>query len=129
MVSRNTRTVRAMAPNSFLAWVAGIRAEVSPAASRVIASASPLSGRVMLRPIHQLKASPISTAAQPTQMMNCRVRACDADSAAEAAETRSRALLRILSAIGIAPCVSLSIKTIAALTVSTPLTHWAKASA
>ena len=37
MVSRNTMTVRAMAPSSSLACVAGMRAEVSPAASRVIA--------------------------------------------------------------------------------------------
>ena len=93
--------MRAIAPNSSWTCVAGIRAEVSPAASRVIAFPSPLSGRVMLRPIHQLKASPISTATQPTQIMNCRVRACETDSAADAAETCSRALLRILSASGI----------------------------
>ena len=109
--------------------MAGIRAEVSPAASRVIALASPLSGRVMLRPIHQLKASPISTAAQPTQMMNCLVRVCEADSAAAAAETRSRALPRIVSAIGIMLWMSLSIDTINEDTVSTPATHWANASA
>ena len=60
-------TVRAMAPSSSLAWVAGMRAEVSPAASRVIACASPFSGRVMLRPISQQNASPIKTAPQPTK--------------------------------------------------------------
>ena len=67
MVSRNTMTVRAMAPSSSLALVAGMRAEVSPAASRVIACARPSSGRVMLRPISQLNASPISTAAAANQ--------------------------------------------------------------
>ena len=36
MLSRNTITVRAMAPISSSAWVAGMRAEVSPAASRFI---------------------------------------------------------------------------------------------
>ena len=61
-------TVRAMAPSSSLALVAGMWAEVSPAASRVIACARPLSGRVMLRPISQLNASPISTAPQPTRI-------------------------------------------------------------
>ena len=60
-------TVRAMAPSSSLALVAGMRAEVSPAASRVIACARPSSGRVMLRPISQLNASPIKTAPQPDQ--------------------------------------------------------------
>jgi hypothetical protein len=106
-----------------------MRAEVSPAANRVIASARPLSGRVMLRPIHQLKASPISTAAKPTQMMNSRVRACEADSAADAADTRSCALPRILSAMGITSCVSVSISRIKEAIFSTPVTHWPNASA
>ena len=55
MVSRNTITVRAISPISSCAWVAGMRALVSPSASRCITPASPLSGRVMLRPISQLK--------------------------------------------------------------------------
>ena len=41
------RTVRAMAPISSWEWVAGMRAEVSPSASRFIAAARPSSGRVM----------------------------------------------------------------------------------
>ena len=56
MVSRNTITVRAISPISSRAWVAGMRALVSPAASCFITAARPLSGRVMLRPISQLKA-------------------------------------------------------------------------
>ena len=85
------------------AWVAGMRAEMSPAASRFMASASPLSGRVMLRPIHQLNTSPIRTAPQPTQTMNCLVRACDDVSAADAAAARCSASSMILSACGPSP--------------------------
>jgi hypothetical protein len=73
---------------------------VSPAASCVIALPSPLSGRVMLRPIHQLKASPISTAAAPTQMMNCLVRDCEEANAADAVAARRLAKTMILSACG-----------------------------
>ena len=77
MLSRNTITVRAISPISSLACVAGMRASVSPLASRFIASASPLSGRVMLRPISQEKPRPIATMAMPTAMMPVRVRACE----------------------------------------------------
>ena len=94
-------TVRAMAPSSSLALVAGMRAEVSPAASRVIACARPLSGRVMLRPISQLNASPISTAPQPTRIMIQRVCDCDPASAAVAALVRSCAVARIACDCGI----------------------------
>ena len=47
---------------------------VSPSASRFITAARPLSGRVMLRPISQLKPRPIITVAMPTAMMPLRVR-------------------------------------------------------
>ena len=46
------------------------------------ASARPLSGPVMLRPISQLNPSPIATMAMPTAMMLLRVRPCDAVKAA-----------------------------------------------
>ena len=101
MVSRNTITVRAMAPISSEARVAGMRAAVLPAASCFIAPASPLSGRVMLRPISQLKPSPISTAAQPTRMMIVVVRACEAESAVDAALALKRAEAMMSSVIGI----------------------------
>src|SRR5262245_3969881 len=59
--------------SSSLASVAGIDAEVPPAASLVIAPVSPLSGRVMLRPTSQLNRRPIKTAAAPTPMMKMRI--------------------------------------------------------
>ncbi len=106
-----------------------MRAEVSPAASRVIASARPLSGRVMLRPIHQLNASPISTAAQPTQTMNALVRICDTDSAAEAATARCLANARISSDRG-SSCWLLSAISLSKLCVfSARLFHCARLAA
>ena len=48
-------------------------------------AARPLSGRVMLRPISQLKPRPISTAAMPTPAMMDARACCDAASAAAAA--------------------------------------------
>ena len=101
MVSRNTITVRAMPPISSDARVAGILRRVSPLASCFIAPARPLSGRVMLRPISQLKPRPISTAAQPTQMMMFVVRDCEAVNAAEAAAAFWRAEAMMSSVIGI----------------------------
>ena len=77
-----------------------MRAEVSPSASRFMTPASPSSGRVMLRPIRQLSASPISTAAIPTHRMMCRVRACAAASVSEAVLAFSREAAMILSASG-----------------------------
>jgi hypothetical protein len=100
-----------------------MRAEVSPAASRVIASARPLSGRVTL------KNRPIAAATQPTQVMICLVRACDTERAAEAAAARSRASFRIWSASGSTLCVLLSIDSVREPTFSTPLTHWPNVSA
>jgi hypothetical protein len=73
MLSRNTITVRAISPISSRAPVAGIRAAVSPAASRFITAAKPPSGPVMLRPISQLNPRPIATMAMPTEMMPNRV--------------------------------------------------------
>ena len=63
----------------------GMRAEMSPPASRFMTSARPFSGRVMLRPISQLNPRPSSTCAMPTTMIMLRVRSCDAVSAAAAA--------------------------------------------
>ena len=100
MLSRNTITVRAISPSSSFAVLGGMRDEVSPAASRFMVPTSPSSGRVILRPIHQLKPRPIRTAAQPTHMMMIFVRVCDADNVAEAACARSRADSMILSASG-----------------------------
>ena len=67
MLSRNTITVRAIAPISSVPRVAGIFTDVSPSASRFMTPASPSSGRVMLRPISQLNPSPMSTTAKPTR--------------------------------------------------------------
>ena len=100
MVSRKTMTVRAMAPSSSRDLVAGIGAEVSPVARRVMACARPLSGRVMLRPISQLNARPINTAPQPTRMIAWRVHSCDATSVTAASSARARADEMILSASG-----------------------------
>ncbi len=75
-------------------------AEVSPSANRFITAASPLSGRVMLRPISQQKPSPMRTAARPTPMMMIRVRFCEADRVAEAVLARCCAKAIILSASG-----------------------------
>ncbi len=61
MLSRNTITVRAMSPISSRARVAGMRAVVSPAASRFMTSTRPSSGRVTLRPIRKLKPRPSAT--------------------------------------------------------------------
>ena len=129
MVSRNTITVRAMAPISSEARVAGMRAAVSPAASCFIAAARPLSGRVMLRPISQLKPSPISTAAQPTQMMMFLVRDCDAVSAVDAATALKRAEAMMSSVIGIRLRSSMSIDATSAPTVLVLSIHSAKVSA
>ena len=87
-------TVRAMSPISSTARVAGMVPEVSPSASRFIASASPLSGPAMLLPISRLSASPMRTVAMPTLMMMLRVRACDAVSAAHTALLRDLAKRR-----------------------------------
>ena len=73
ILSRNTITVRAIAPISSRACVAGMRVLVSPSARRAMTAASPLSGRVMLRPISQLKPRPRATMAIPTAMMPLRV--------------------------------------------------------
>ncbi len=54
----------------------------------------------MLRPMNQLNAKPINTAAQPTQMMNCRVRACEAVSTEDAVEALCCDRAKILSACG-----------------------------
>ena len=129
MVSRNTITVRAMTPISSDARVAGIRAEVSPAASRRIASARPLSGRVMLRPISQLNPSPIRTAAKPTQTMMLQVRDCEPESAVAAATALKRADAMMSSVTGISCRSSMSIDETSALTVSVLLIHSAKVSA
>ena len=100
MVSRNTITVRAMAPISSCAVVSGICAEVSPSASRFITRAQSSSGRVMERPIRQLKPRPISTTARPIHRMKLRMRARDAASAMPASLELSRAAAMILSASG-----------------------------
>lgn len=75
MLSRNTITVRAILSISSFVCVAGMRALVSPSARRFMTEARPLSGRVMLRPIAQLKPRPSATMATPTAMMPIRVRA------------------------------------------------------
>ena len=93
-------TVRAMSPISSLARVAGMAPDVSPAASRFIASASPLSGPAMLLPINTLSARPMMTVAMPTLMMMFRVRACEAVSAAHTALVRAFASVAISSATG-----------------------------
>ena len=56
MLSRNTTTVRAMAPISSRALVSGMRAAVSPSASRFITRARPSSGRVIVRPMRLAEA-------------------------------------------------------------------------
>ena len=100
MVSRNTITVRAISPISSCAWVAGMRAVVSPSASRFITPARPLSGRVMLRPISQEKPKPSATMAMPTAMMPMRVLACEEESAAAARAAAPLADAMIASARG-----------------------------
>ena len=70
-------TVRAISPISSCASVAGMRAPVSPLASCCITPESPLSGRVMLRPINQLNPRPKATMAKPTARIPVRVWACD----------------------------------------------------
>jgi hypothetical protein len=129
MVSRNTITVRAMAPISSEARVAGMRAAVLPAASCFIAPASPLSGRVMLRPISQLKPSPISTAAQPTRMMMLLVRDSDSLSWVAAVTALDRAEAMMPSVTGIMLRKSRSSDVTSALTVLVLCIHSAKVSA
>src|ERR1019366_4758224 len=87
MLSRNTITVRAISPISSRALVAGMRALVSPAASCCITPARPLSGRVMLRPISQLKPRPNAIMAMLTAIMPVRVWPCDTVSANDASST------------------------------------------
>ena len=84
-------TVRAISPISSRAWVAGMRAVVSPSASRFMTVARPFSGRVMLRPISQLKPRPSATMAMPTMMMPVRVLACDVARRRAASSAVSRA--------------------------------------
>ena len=100
MVSRNTITVRAMAAISSCPWVAGMRAVVSPSASRSITPASPSRGSVMERPIAKLQSSPIRTDAQPTAMMKRRICAREASRALAAELALARAAALILSASG-----------------------------
>ena len=127
MLSRNTTTVRAMAPISSCAWVAGMRVAVSPSASRFITCARPSSGRVIERPMRQLKLMPISTTARPIHRMKLRMRARDAASAVPASLALSRAAAMILSASGSTVSVSWPISPTSGSILSVEATHWAKA--
>ena len=98
-----------MAPISSWDLVAGMAAEVSPAASRFIAAARPSSGCVIERPMRQLQASPISTTAKPTQTMKSRMCARDEASALAASLALSRDAAMILSASGSTLSVSWAI--------------------
>ena len=83
----------------------------------------------MLRPIHQLKHKPISTAAKPTHRMMVLVRRCDAESAAEAELRRSCAAAMILSASGSIRSLDVSILTTQGRTLEDASAHFAKVSA
>ena len=109
MVSRNTITARAISPISSRASVAGMRALVSPSASCFITPDRPLSGRVMLRPISQLKPRPNATMAMPTAIIPVRVWACDAVRADDASSAVSVARSMMSSARGSMFWLSISI--------------------
>ena len=83
----------------------------------------------MLRPISQLNAKPITTAAIPTHRMLPRVCDSDAVNAAEAATSLAREVDMIWSATGIMPMMSRSMRAVIGPTVSTPAIHAAKESA
>ena len=129
MLSRNTITVRAISPISSRACVAGMRAEVSPAASRFITTARPSSGRVMLRPISQEKPRPSATIAIPTMMMPPRVFACELASAVDACAAVSLADAMMASAIGNMPWLSMSMSARSGWMRSATTIHCAKLSA
>ncbi len=109
MLSRNTITVRAMSPISSRAWVAGMRAVVSPAARRFMAPTRPCSGWVMLRPIRKLKPRPSATMAMPTIMMPLRVLFCEADRASVARRAALFAAMTMASVGGSMFWLSMSI--------------------
>ena len=84
----------------------------------------------MLRPIHQLKISPSSTAAQPTHTMMVLVRCCDADSFRRLPGSRVRApTAMILSASGSMRSLDVSMLTTHGRTFDEASAHCAKMSA
>jgi hypothetical protein len=127
ILSRKTSTVRAMAPISSWDCADGTVTEVSPAASRFMASARRSSGYVMERPISQLNASPISMTARPTQTMKFRIRARDAANAFAALSAFSRDVAIILSAFGSTLAVSEAINSTNGWILSVLAAHCAKA--
>ena len=116
-----------MAPISSWDLVAGMAADVSPAASCFIAPARPSSGWVMERPIRQLQASPIMTTANPTHAMKSRMCARDEASVLAASSALSRDAAMILSASGSTLSVSCAINSTSGSILSVLATHCAKA--
>ena len=114
-----------MAPVSWRESVAGMRAVVSPPASRFITSASPSSGVVTERPISQPANSPSMTKAKPTQAMIHWVRAREAARLFEAMSAFCCAVAMILSASGSTLSVSWSISVSSGSMLSVLATHWA----
>ena len=99
-LSRNTITVRAIAPISSRASVAGMSTEVSPVASRFIAPDSRCSGLVMPRPIRKLSSRPTPTIAMPMPMISSLVCACEAATRSAASVALRPADAMISSAAG-----------------------------
>ena len=114
-----------MAPVSWRESVAGMRAVVSPPASRFITSASPSSGVVTERPISQPATSPSMTKAKPTQAMIHWVWARDKASAFAAASALFCAAAMSLSASGSTLSVSWLISVSSGSMLSVLATHWA----
>ena len=106
MLSRNTITVRAMAPISSPALIDGMAADVSPSASCFIAERKPASGVVMLRPMSQLNTKLIKTAKDAISRMRCRICVREAVSMVTALLALNSAVSMMRSASGSTRSVS-----------------------
>ena len=99
-LSRNTRTVRAIAPISSDASVDGISVDASPSARRCIARWSRVSGSAMERPTSRVRARPSASAPPIAHRMSVKVRCCDAIRCVLVACASARTLARSCSRTG-----------------------------